>query len=167
MGNGGTPNDSTSATTVTFEPMTAEAAQILAEALAQIDPWAHYAYTEARLAAALCEDEPGAQHFQIRVEGALAGAMIIRRRWLRGPYLQFLGLLPAFQRHGVGSAALSWFEGQARDDGARNLWVAATHFNVAAQTFYERHGFVCVATLDDLIADGTAEILFRKRLTRE
>ena len=167
MGSGGTPNDAASATTVTFEPMTAEAAQTLGEGLALIDPWAYYSTTAAGLVTLLSTGEPGALRFQIRADGAVAGAIMIRPNWLRGPYLQFLGLLPAFQRHGVGSAALSWFEGQARDDGARNLWVAATHFNVAAQTFYERHGFVCVATLDDLIADGTAEILFRKRLTRE
>lgn len=152
------------ASTVTFEPMTAEAAQSLGNALARIDPWAHYAYTGVALAALLAAEEPGAQRFQICANHTLAGAIVIRSNWLRGPYLQFLGILPAFHRQGLGSTALSRFEGQARADGARNLWVAASKFNVAAQTFYERHGFVCVATVDDLIGEGTAEILFRKRL---
>ncbi len=167
MGDGGTLKNSASASTVTFEPMSAEAAQVLGYALAQIDPWAHYAYTGVALAAWLSADEPGARRFQIRADNVIAGAIVIRSQWLRGPYLQFLGILPAYHRRGLGRSALSWFEGQARADGARNLWVAASEFNVAAQTFYEQHGFVRVATLDDLIAEGTAEILFRKRLAAE
>ncbi|RUP10973.1 GNAT family N-acetyltransferase [Hyphomicrobium sp.] len=153
-----------SALAVTFEPMTAEAAECLGSAFAQIDPWAHYAYTAATLAGFLADEEPGTQRFQIIAEQALAGAIVIQSKWLRGPYLQFLGVLPAFHRRGLGRSALGWFESAARADGARNLWVAASEFNVAAQTFYERHGFVRIASIDGLVAEGTAEILFRKQL---
>lgn len=151
--------------TVTFQPMTAEAAQSLGGALAQIDPWARYDYTGETLAAFLAGEEPGAQRFQIVVDRALAGAIVLRSNWLRGPYLQFLGILPPFHRQGVGRSALGWFERGAQTGGARNLWVAASDFNVPAQAFYERHGFVRVAAIDGLVADGAAEILFRKRLT--
>lgn len=167
MSDGGTLKVSAPISTVTFEPMSAEAAQVLGYALAQIDPWAHYAYTATALATLLTAEEPGALRFQIRADNVIAGAIVIRSQWLRGPYLQFLGILPAYHRRGLGRSALSWFEAHARAEGARNLWVAASEFNVAAQTFYERHGFVRVATLDDLIAEGTAEILFRKRLAAE
>ena len=68
----------------------------------------------------------------------LAGAIGVRRNWLRGPYLQFLGILPAFQRRGIGSVALDWFEGEARAAQAQNLWVAASDFNARALAFYER-----------------------------
>ncbi len=152
---------------VAFEPMTAEAAERLGSAFAQIDPWAHYAYTAATLAAFLADEEPGTQRFQIVADQVLAGAIVIQSKWLRGPYLQFLGVLPAFHRRGLGRSALGWFESAARADGARNLWVAASEFNVAAQAFYERHGFVRLASIDGLVADGTAEILFRKRLPAE
>ncbi|MBS0270701.1 MAG: GNAT family N-acetyltransferase [Proteobacteria bacterium] len=155
---------SVSASVVTFQPMTAEAAERLGSAFAELDPWAHYAYTAATLAAFLAEEEPGAQRFQIMADQALAGAIVIQSKWFRGPYLQFLGVLPAFHRRGLGRSALDWFEGGAQADGARNLWVAASEFNVGAQAFYERHGFVRIATIDGLIAEGTAEILFRKRL---
>ncbi len=153
--------------TVTFQPMTVEAAQSLGGALARLDPWAHYAYTGATLAAFLAREEPGAQRFQIIADDALAGAIVIRSNWLRGPYLQFLGVLPAFHRRGFGRSALCWFENTARADGARNLWVAASEFNVGAQTFYERHGFVRLASVDGLIAEGTAEVLFRKRIATD
>ncbi|MGO4683404.1 GNAT family N-acetyltransferase [Hyphomicrobium sp. 2TAF46] len=152
---------------VTFQPMTVEAAESLGSAFAALDPWAHYAYTAATLATFLADAEPGTQRFQIMADQALAGAIVIQSKWFRGPYLQFLGVLPAFHRRGLGRSALGWFESAARADGARNLWVAASEFNVAAQTFYERHGFVRIATVDGLIAEGTAEILFRKRLAVE
>ncbi|MBY0559283.1 GNAT family N-acetyltransferase [Hyphomicrobium sp.] len=150
---------------VTFEPMTAEAAQSLGAALAQIDPWARYEYTGETLAAFLAGEEPGAQRFQIIVDGVLAGAIVIRSNWLRGSYLQFLGILPAFHRQGVGRSALLWFERGSEASGARNLWVVASDFNAGAQAFYERHGFARIGIIDGLVADGAGEILFRKRLT--
>lgn len=152
---------------VAFEPMTAEAAESLGIAFAQIDPWAHYAFAPATLAAFLVEEEPGTQRFQIMADQTLAGAIVIQSKWFRGPYLQFLGVLPAFHRRGLGRVALGWFESAAQADNARNLWVAASEFNVGAQAFYERHGFVRLATIDGLIAEGTAEVLFRKRLSAE
>jgi ribosomal protein S18 acetylase RimI-like enzyme len=88
----------------------------------------------------------------------------VRRNWLRGPYLQFLGVLPAFQHRGIGSLALTWFENEARTGRAQNLWVAASDFNARALSFYERRGFNRVATLEDLIVKGGSEILLRKRL---
>ena len=37
-------------------------------------------------------------------------------------------------------------------------------FNDRARAFYERHGFAPAATLDDLVRDGSCELLLRKRL---
>ena len=89
--------------------------------------------------------------------------MCIRDR-LRGPYLQFLGVLPTFQRLGLGRAMLTWFEKEARARGERNLWVATSDFNQNALRFYEHQGFEHAAVLDDLVRDGISEILLRKRL---
>jgi diamine N-acetyltransferase len=151
--------------TVTFRPMTAEGAEELGAALAAIDPWAHYDYTPEALSKFLAGKEEDAPRFEILVEGVLAGAISIRKNWLRGPYLQFLGVLPGFQKRGVGGIVLSWFEAEARKDKVRNIWVVASDFNRGAVAFYERFGFVRVATLDGLVSEDAAEILLRKRLT--
>ncbi len=152
------------AANIRFEPMTASAAAIPGGALAKIDPWALYGYTPAALSAYLAAREADAPRFEIIVDRAIAGAIGIRRNWMRGPYLQFLGILPPYQRQGVGRMALAWFEGEARARAEQNIWVAASDFNARALAFYERHGFGRVATLDGLIAEGRSEILFRKRL---
>jgi GNAT superfamily N-acetyltransferase len=150
---------------VIFREMTATGAEDLGAAFAKIDPWARYAYTASALTAYLGTHEADAPHFEIVVDDVLAGAICVRRNWLRGPYLQFLGILPAFQHRGTGSLALDWFEGEARATQARNLWVLASDFNAHALAFYTRRGFSRVAELDDLVTSNTSEILLRKRLT--
>jgi diamine N-acetyltransferase len=147
-----------------FRPMTAESAAPLGGAFAEIDPWARYAYTAEALSKYLSDTEAEAPRFEIVVGDTVAGALCFRNNWLRGPYLQFLGILPAFQKQGIGGAALRWFEAEARKSKAQNIWVAASDFNAGALAFYERFGFVRVATLDELVSPEAGEILFRKRL---
>jgi ribosomal protein S18 acetylase RimI-like enzyme len=136
----------------------------LGEAFANMDPWQRYGFAPTEIASSLASEEPGAPRYAIFRDGALAGAMLIRTLWLRGPYLQFFGLMPDHQNAGIGSAVLQWFEQTARAGGDRNLWVATSDFNLNARRFYEQHGFQYVATLDDLIQDGAGEILLRKKL---
>jgi ribosomal protein S18 acetylase RimI-like enzyme len=149
---------------VALDTMTGAAAHLLSVELAAIDPWARYPYPASGLEAYLKGNEAGAPRYVIRADGAIAGALGIRENWLRGPYLQFLGILPEFQNHGLGRLALAWFEGSARARSERNLFVAASDFNSAAIRFYERHGFVRAALLDGLVRDDKCEILLRKRL---
>jgi GNAT superfamily N-acetyltransferase len=144
--------------------MSALEAQRLGAAFAALDPWASYPYPAEKLVAYLGAQEPGAPRFLLRVDGEIAGAAGLRLNWLRGPYLQFLGILPGFQRGGLGSAVLAWIEREARRGGDRNLWVAASDFNAGAIRFYEGHGFAQVARLDGLVCGDRAEILLRKRL---
>ncbi len=156
---------SADAADISFRPMSAKSAEALGVALAAIDPWAHYRYTAQALTTFLRAEEDDAPRVEILLEGASAGAFSIRRTWLRGPYLQFLGILPSFQKKGIGNAVLSRFEAEGRGAQARNIWVSTSEFNVGALAFYERFGFIRVATLDALVAEGTNEILLRKRLT--
>lgn len=146
-------------------PMTGKSAERLGTELAGIDPWARYQYTPEALAKYFSDREEGAPRFEILVGDTLAGAICIRNNWLRGPYLQLLAILPAFQKRGIGSVALSWFEAEAGSSNAQNIWVVTSEFNLGALAFYERFGFIRLATLDSLVSEGTAEILLRKRLT--
>lgn len=136
----------------------------LGEAFAQIDPWATYGYAGSALANFLADDEPAVSRLALIHRGDVVGAAVIRHAWLRGPYLQFLAVLPQAQGRGIGTAFVVWMEHEAHTANARNLWVAASQINTGAVRFYERHGFAEVALLDGLVADGFNEILFRKRL---
>lgn len=148
----------------TLAPLDPALADPLGEAFAALSPWRDYPFSAAALAGYFRGIQPDAPRFAIRVGDQVAGIAGLRRSWLRGPYLQFLGLLPAFQGHGLGSAVLAWFERDARAMGERNLWVATSDFNRDAFRFYTRAGYHETARIDGLIRDGKTEILMRKRL---
>lgn len=149
---------------LSLEPISPEDAVRLGQVFAGMDPWVRYPYEAAALAAYLQEVEPGAPRFALTREGRAIGAIGVRLNWLRGPYLQFLGIVPEAQGHGLGAACLDWLEREARAAAERHLWVLVSGFNARARAFYERHGFAPAATLDDLVRDGSCELLLRKRL---
>ena len=153
-----------SGATLALEPFPRREAERLGAAFAAIDPWARYPYPAPQLAAYLAAHEPGAPRLALYSGTTIAGAVGLRLGWLKGPYLQFLGILPDFQGQGIGSAVLEWLEHEARAGGERNLWACASDFNIGALVFYQRHGFERVAALDGLVCDGRAEVLLRKRL---
>jgi GNAT superfamily N-acetyltransferase len=157
-------DDPAGSRSLVIEPLKAEHAKRLGARFAAIDPWASYPYPASALQAYFAAEEAGAPRFAVRLGGELAGAAGLRLNWLRGPYLQFLGVLPEFQKRGLGASVLDWIESEARRGGERNLWVSASDFNVGAIRFYETHGFVTVAPLPDLVRDGRTELLLRKRL---
>ncbi len=142
----------------------ADFADKLGRSFAAIDPWARYPYPANALTNYFEGNEANAPRYAVYSDGILAGALGLRHNWLRGPYIQFLGLLPGYQRSGTGWRLLNWCEQEAHSSFARNLWVAASDFNTDAIRFYERFGFVRAAELDGLVRDDRAEVLFRKRL---
>lgn len=152
-------------TALMLKPLASADAQRLGEAFAGVDPWATYGYPASALVKFLAQAEPGVPRFALVSDAGTAGAAVIRTAWLRGPYLQFLAILPAYQGRGLGSAFLAWMEREARAAKERNLWVAASEINADGIRFYERHGFKATAQLDGLVYDDRTEILFRKRLT--
>ncbi len=93
--------------------------------------------------------------------GSLAGIISVRYPWLRGPYLELLGLFPDYQGVGLGSELLRWFEQQARLANP-NAWVLVSAFNHKARAFYERRGFVAIGAIEALVKPGYDEILLRK-----
>ena len=134
------------------------------DALGAIDPWKRYPYRSRDLARYFASGTADAPRFAIQVDGSIGGVLGLRREWLRGPYIQFLGILPAYQGLGIGTRILAWMEEEVRSH-ARSLWVCASDFNADAIRLYERQGFHRVVMIEDLVQDGRDEILMRKRLT--
>jgi len=152
-------------TPFSLEPLASDDAARLGEAIGAMDPWRAYGYPASALTRMLTSYPEGAPRFAFNLEGAVVGAAVIHTSWLRGPYLQFLALLPQVQGRALGQTFLQWMEREARMAGERNLWVAVSEINTGATRFYERHGFKRVAELPDLAYDGRTEFLLRKRLS--
>jgi GNAT superfamily N-acetyltransferase len=139
-------------------------ARKLGVGFAAMEPWSVYPMSADALTAYFAQNEAGAPRYALYDGDALAGGIGIRLDWMRGAYLQVLGVLPTHQRSGIGRLALTWFDLAGRARGDRNLWVAVSDFNPGAERLYERCGFQRVAPLPDLIRDGMTEVLMRKQL---
>jgi ribosomal protein S18 acetylase RimI-like enzyme len=76
-----------------------------------------------------------------------------------------MALLPEARGLGLGRQAVDWVAAQASLIAA-NLWTTVSDFNDTARGFYTRLDFCEVSELPGLIAEGTTEILLRRRLSR-
>lgn len=145
-------------------PMQANHAGELATVLAGIDPWARLGTDAADLERFIATVEPMAPRYLLQADGRKVGAAVVRRNWLRGPYLQFLAILPEYQGRNFGRQFMSCFEIAAERDMARHAWLMVSAFNAPAQGFYRQCGYEDVARIADVVKDGCSEILMRKRI---
>jgi diamine N-acetyltransferase len=146
-----------------FEPIGASASE-LASAFSAMDPWQRLGVTSDALLKTLTQLRPGTFAFQIAIDGRLSGAAVFRSPFLRGPYLELLGVLPHAQRSGIGRRVIRFMEMEAKD--ATNLWVCVSDWNTPAVNFYRALGFETAGSLPDLVTSGFTEMLLRKRLDR-
>lgn len=149
---------------VAAQPLATENALALGPALAAITPWSVIGYPAEQLSAWLREADPALKKFEVVAGKKLAGVIVIQAPFLHGPYLKLIGVLPEFQRRGIGESLLRWMENEARKAEARQLWLCVSTFNTRAQVFYERMGFEAVGVLDKLVSGATDELFMRKRL---
>jgi GNAT superfamily N-acetyltransferase len=138
-------------------------AAALAAMLCAIDPWRRLGFAPEGMTRSFLADDDALARYAVEVGGVARGVLCVRHPWLRGPYLQTIALDPGLQGAGLGGALLEWLEGRARAV-SRNLWLLVTEFNTGARRFYARHGFVEIGPIPELIGEGVAEILMRKRL---
>ena len=148
---------------VTLKKITPEVATPLAEQLSEILPWRRIALGSQSLMAHFLAKDPALFRFAVFVNEECVGAVSVRFPWLKGPYLELLGLNPAFQGQGIGRAVLHWFEGEA-PPGTRNAWMLCSDFNEAALGFYEALGYEKVTLIESLYAAGFDDFLLRKKL---
>jgi GNAT superfamily N-acetyltransferase len=151
---------------VELVPMTPAFAAALAPEIAAMDPWLTLGIGAQQLESHLFVSAvpDGGRRFALLSEGVPVGAIDLVPRWLVGPYLRHLSVLPTSQRQGLGRAVMAWIEAQARLGRARNLWVCVSAFNSRASAFYESCGFTEAALLADLLVDSQHERLLRKQL---
>lgn len=138
--------------------------QRLGPIFAGIDPWARLGYKAEALSGYLGTLEKTAPRYAIMIGNEVAGVVGVRLNWLRGPYIQFMAVLPDYQKRKLGSAFLAWLAHEAKRHREQNIWVMASTFNDGALRFYEASGFERAGEVPDLVAPGTVEVMLRRRL---
>ncbi len=138
-------------------------ARAIAQMLAASEPWASLKFSANSLANYLTRDDASLHRYMVTVDGQMAGIICVRHPWLRGPYIELLGIFPSCRGQGIGKQVLAWAEKEARRE-AKNLWVVASSFNHQALDFYLSQGFYQIGPIQGLITPEHDEILLRKVL---
>jgi GNAT superfamily N-acetyltransferase len=77
----------------------------------------------------------------------------------RSPYLRLIGVHPDYTGGGVGAALLNAAEAQATDA----LFLLVSDFNIDAQRFYQRQGYVQIGAIPSYVVTGVTELIYWKQ----
>lgn len=146
---------------LTVRPLRAAEGRALGPLFSSVDPWKTLGYRPEALSAYLLKRGDGLERFGFVQQGRVVGVVCVRFPWLRGPFVEFLAVLPERQGAGIGQAVLGWVEANPRWPGA-NVWVTVSSFHTNARRFYQRSGYREVAALPRLVAPDGEEVLLRK-----
>ena len=145
-------------------PIEGADAKMIAGELIEMDPWRTLNYAAASLESYLSASSPALHRYAIKVDnGGIAGVVTVRYPWLKGAYLELIGLFPNRQKKGLGTAVLNWLERETGSQAA-NLWVLVSSFNDSANRFYLRQGFREIGAIEALVSSKSTELLLRKVL---
>lgn len=149
---------------VDLVPLGPEAIPALAAGVAALDPWKRIGVAPEAWATRMAKTTPGGHRFVLEREGAAVGYLSIRHPFMRGPYLETIAVFAEARGHGIARAVIDWMAAEAAKDGERELWLCVTEWNAPARAAYAALGFVEVAPLADLVAEGQSEIFMRRTL---
>jgi GNAT superfamily N-acetyltransferase len=86
-----------------------------------------------------------------------------RGQFGNGGYLRLLALRPGCEGRGIGTLLLRAVEEEVKQHSSA-LFLLTSDFNLGAQRFYARHGYLAAGTLPDFARPGITENIFWKRL---
>jgi ribosomal protein S18 acetylase RimI-like enzyme len=135
----------------------------IAAMLSNSEPWLRLNFTATSLANYLTREDTALRRYVISNAENIIGVICVRHPWLRGPYIELLGLFPNQRGKGIGKQVLFWAETEARRE-AKNLWVLTSSFNQPAINFYQSLGFYPIGSIQGLVTPEFDEILLRKCL---
>ncbi len=81
----------------------------------------------------------------------------------RSAYLRLIGVLPEFQRMGIGKVLMHTVENMAARR-TSDIFLLATDSNQSAQRFYQREGYQQIGAIPDYVINGITELIFYKKL---
>jgi ribosomal protein S18 acetylase RimI-like enzyme len=127
-----------------------------------MEPWLSLGYTAAGLGRYLRRMARANQALIAYENGTVLGIATVQPDVLLGHFIALLAVRPEAAGKGIGTSLVARIE---RDTFRKRQWlyVSSDSTNRSAARFYRKLGFSKVARLTDLIRNGHAEILWRKR----
>jgi ribosomal protein S18 acetylase RimI-like enzyme len=154
--------------TITIRPMTGDDVQHCAAMMVATPLWQRYGVTEesasSRLSAGLRDGAIMLVAVGQNNDETLGFVwLVLRGAFDHSGYIPLLAVKPGQRGAGIGQQLLAAAEERTRPS-ADDIFLTCSDFNVDAQRFYERHGYVKVGALADYILPDVAELIYRKRL---
>jgi ribosomal protein S18 acetylase RimI-like enzyme len=152
---------------VVIQPMASEDIPACVQIITENELWKLYSVTphsaEQMFISALAG---GAKLIVAKLDGQTAGFAwcVLHGAWDRSAYLRLIGVLPAFQRLGIGDCLLQAVEEMAARV-VQDIFLLVTDSNTAGQRFYLRSGYSQVGAIPDYVVKGITELVFYKRLS--
>jgi GNAT superfamily N-acetyltransferase len=146
---------------LTIRVMTTADFKPLADWMVTVPLWQRYGLTVeraiTRFRAAQAQDD---WLFTAEDEHPIGFAWVIPQgAFGRSAYLRLIGVHPNYTSGGVGAALLNMAETYARDA----LFLLVSDFNIDAQRFYERQGYIQIGAIPDYVVVGVTELIYWKR----
>ena len=127
--------------------------------------WQRYGLGAERAAAMLAgAASAGDPVFVVEEDGRVEGfAWLMEKGAFGRGYLRLIAVSPERRGRGYGERLLAAVEARATAI-APDFYLLVSDFNVDAQRFYQRCGYVQVGRIPDMVAPGVAELIYVKRL---
>lgn len=153
---------------VNIRPMTTADIESCAELMAASPLWQRYGVT---IASASARFESALQEGSLLLvadgsDGGLLGFVwvVLRGAFNRSGYIPLIGVEAAQRGGGIGQQLLESAEDRVRQAAIHDMFLLCSDFNVAAQRFYQRQGYIQVGAIPDYVVPGITELIFHKRL---
>ncbi len=134
-------------------------AEACARMMAASEPWITLR-RDAGAALAILTD-PGRESYVARIDGELAGFLILVMHGAFVGYIQSICVTPGRRGQGLGRRIMAFAEERILRD-TPNVFLNVASFNPEAQRLYRRLGYEVVGELRDYIVPGHSEVLMRK-----
>lgn len=108
-------------------------------------------------------DDPASEVYVGRMDGEIAGFIVLVMQGALVGYLRTVCVAPGFQRQGIGSRLVAFAEERVFRV-SPNIWLCVSSFNPDARRLYERLGFRLVGEITDYVIPGASEFLMRKTI---
>lgn len=129
--------------------------------LVDSEPWIRLGYTRADWDRYFSPLPQGREAFVTEQDGIVTGVAVLRRHFLMGDYLELFGIAKTCRRTGTGKALLAHVEAMTFSR-SKNLFACVSDFNQPARAFYKKQGYREVGPIQNLLVQGSAEILVQK-----
>ena len=136
-------------------------ARVCAQFMCSSEPWLRLGQSYDELLE--LASDPSKEAYVATITAEVVGFIILDMRGSFVGYIKSIGVLPGWQKKGIGSQLMAFAEERIFRD-SPNVFICVSTFNTGARDFYQHLGYQVVGPLKDYLVAGYDELLLRKTI---